>query len=241
MARVQEINQRVKILEAEGGDVEGEDPVSAPALLTCARQRTDSRRLGIIAFAKPNGDVIPRSRRDVRLARSVRTIECSFAVLCAVISRIRTVSPCVVFPCGVQVALRAEAKEVEAGIAEKQKELDLIERSKTWNWENMCHVTEERTIINKSAESEVRRQRTRRTDAALRCPWRSVLASESVALAFICQMRAHTRYQALVKSRMDPKPGGTNRHDLWRPQWAFKVHGVLPRRQGCLGGGKRYV
>lgn len=72
-------------------------------------------------------------------------------------SRIGTVSPYVVFPCDAQVALRAEAKEVEAGIAEKRKELDFIEKSRTWNWENMCHVTEERTIINKSAESEVRR------------------------------------------------------------------------------------
>lgn len=41
-------------------------------------------------------------------------------------------------------------------ITEKRKEMDCIERNKTWNWQNMCHVTEERTIINKSAASEVK-------------------------------------------------------------------------------------
>lgn len=55
-----------------------------------------------------------------------------------------------------QEALAAEAAELKKALAEKQKEIDSIERNKTWNWENMCHVTEERTIINKSAESEVR-------------------------------------------------------------------------------------
>ncbi len=48
-----------------------------------------------------------------------------------------------------------EAEEIKKGVEEKQKEVEFIERNKTWNWENMCHVTEERTIINKSGESEV--------------------------------------------------------------------------------------
>lgn len=54
------------------------------------------------------------------------------------------------------MALAAEVEEVKKAVAEKQQEVESIERHKTWNWENMCHVTEERTIINKSsAESEV--------------------------------------------------------------------------------------
>lgn len=63
-----------------------------------------------------------------------------------------------VFRAFTQTALTAELKEIEAAVAEKQKEVDFIERNKTWNWENMCHVTEERTIINKSAASEVRKR-----------------------------------------------------------------------------------
>lgn len=53
------------------------------------------------------------------------------------------------------MALAAEVEEVKKAVEEKQSEVESIERHKTWNWENMCHVTEERTIINKSAESEV--------------------------------------------------------------------------------------
>eukprot|EP00904_Undaria_pinnatifida_P006348 jgi/Undpi1/2843/HiC_scaffold_14.g06220.m1 len=53
-------------------------------------------------------------------------------------------------------ALAAEAAEVTEALALKQKEIESIDRNKTWNWENMCHVTEERTIINKSAESEAK-------------------------------------------------------------------------------------
>ena len=49
-----------------------------------------------------------------------------------------------------------EAEELKKAVETKQQEVESIERNKTWNWENMCHVTEERTIINKSAESEVR-------------------------------------------------------------------------------------
>ena len=51
------------------------------------------------------------------------------------------------------MALAAEVEEVKKAVAEKQQEVESIERHKTWNWENMCHVTEERTIINKSTES----------------------------------------------------------------------------------------
>lgn len=54
-----------------------------------------------------------------------------------------------------QEALAAEAAEVTEALVLQQKEIESIDRNKTWNWENMCHVTEERTIINKSAESEV--------------------------------------------------------------------------------------
>lgn len=61
----------------------------------------------------------------------------------------------------IQTALTAEMKELQSGVAEKEKEVNFIERNKTWNWENMCHVTEERTIINKSAESEVTSLETR--------------------------------------------------------------------------------
>lgn len=46
-------------------------------------------------------------------------------------------------------------KEVKISVEKMQQEVDSIERNKTWNWENICHVTEERTIINKSAASEV--------------------------------------------------------------------------------------
>ncbi|CAM9629145.1 unnamed protein product, partial [Laminaria digitata] len=80
MARLAEMEQRAAVITAEGGDVEGEDPVT----------------------------------------------------------------------------LAAEAAELKKALAEKQKEVETIERNKTWNWENMCHVTEERTIINKSAESEAK-------------------------------------------------------------------------------------
>lgn len=45
---------------------------------------------------------------------------------------------------------------MKRSIEDKKKELESIERRKTWNWENICHVTEERTIINKSGDSEVR-------------------------------------------------------------------------------------
>lgn len=48
-----------------------------------------------------------------------------------------------------------EAEELKKSIETKKQEVDFIERNKTWNWENMCHVTEERTIINKNADSEV--------------------------------------------------------------------------------------
>lgn len=48
-----------------------------------------------------------------------------------------------------------EAEELKKAVEAKQQEVESIERNKTWNWENMCHVTEERTIINKSTESEV--------------------------------------------------------------------------------------
>ena len=55
-----------------------------------------------------------------------------------------------------QTALAAEAEEVKKSVEAKKEEVASIERHKTWNWENMCHVTEERTIINKSGDSEVR-------------------------------------------------------------------------------------
>ncbi|CAM9268009.1 unnamed protein product [Pylaiella littoralis] len=54
------------------------------------------------------------------------------------------------------VALAAEAEELKKSVEAKEKEVEFIERNKTWNWENMCHVTEERTIINKNAESEAK-------------------------------------------------------------------------------------
>ncbi|CAB1116035.1 unnamed protein product [Ectocarpus sp. CCAP 1310/34] len=52
------------------------------------------------------------------------------------------------------VALTVEAEELQKAVEAKRKEVESIERNKIWNWENMCHVTEERTIINKSADSE---------------------------------------------------------------------------------------
>eukprot|EP00903_Cladosiphon_okamuranus_P015628 g14431.t1 len=51
------------------------------------------------------------------------------------------------------VALTVEVEELKKAVEAKQQEVEFIERNKTWNWENMCHVTEERTIIN-SAEGE---------------------------------------------------------------------------------------
>ncbi|CAM9630800.1 unnamed protein product, partial [Hapterophycus canaliculatus] len=54
------------------------------------------------------------------------------------------------------VALTVEAEELKKSIETKKQEVDFIERNKTWNWENMCHVTEERTIINKNADSEAK-------------------------------------------------------------------------------------
>ncbi|CAN0032892.1 unnamed protein product, partial [Ectocarpus sp. 8 AP-2014] len=54
------------------------------------------------------------------------------------------------------VALTVEAEELQKAVEAKRKEVESIERNKTWNWENMCHVTEERTIINKSADSEAK-------------------------------------------------------------------------------------
>lgn len=56
----------------------------------------------------------------------------------------------------VQAALAAEAEEVKTHIADHQKEIESIKRNRTLTWENICHVTEERTIINKNAESDVR-------------------------------------------------------------------------------------
>jgi len=49
-------------------------------------------------------------------------------------------------------AIKAEIKELEAAILKRQKRLEEMERNKKWNIDNICHVVEERTIVNKQAE-----------------------------------------------------------------------------------------
>jgi len=44
--------------------------------------------------------------------------------------------------------LEAELKELKQLNASKQKKLDDYEKNKKWNVDNMCHVVEERTIVN---------------------------------------------------------------------------------------------
>jgi len=45
----------------------------------------------------------------------------------------------------------AEIKELKKANTERQVKLDDYEKNKTWNVDNLCHVAEERTIINSSA------------------------------------------------------------------------------------------
>mmetsp|Transcript_12572 Transcript_12572/g.19350 ORF Transcript_12572/g.19350 Transcript_12572/m.19350 type:complete len:430 (+) Transcript_12572:118-1407(+) len=49
--------------------------------------------------------------------------------------------------------LEAEIQELKKANKVRQDRLDEIEKNKKWNVDNMCHVAEERTIINKTAES----------------------------------------------------------------------------------------
>jgi len=51
--------------------------------------------------------------------------------------------------------LEAELKELKDLNASREKKLDDYEKNKKWNIDNMCHVVEERTIVNpKSAETK---------------------------------------------------------------------------------------
>jgi len=45
--------------------------------------------------------------------------------------------------------LQAELEELRKANAARQSKLDEYEKNKTWNVDNMCHVVEERTIVNK--------------------------------------------------------------------------------------------
>ena len=46
--------------------------------------------------------------------------------------------------------LRSELKALENSNADNQAKLDHYEKNKKWNVDNMCHVVEERTIVNKN-------------------------------------------------------------------------------------------
>ena len=46
--------------------------------------------------------------------------------------------------------LRAELQSLEQANADNQDKLDRYEKNKRWNVDNMCHVVEERTIVNKN-------------------------------------------------------------------------------------------
>ena len=46
--------------------------------------------------------------------------------------------------------LRSELKALENANADNQAKLDHYEKNKKWNVDNMCHVVEERTIVNKN-------------------------------------------------------------------------------------------
>ncbi|KAL7542364.1 hypothetical protein ACHAXR_012099 [Thalassiosira sp. AJA248-18] len=46
--------------------------------------------------------------------------------------------------------LRSELKALQNANADNQAKLDHLEKNKKWNVDNMCHVVEERTIINKN-------------------------------------------------------------------------------------------
>jgi cell division cycle protein 37 len=46
--------------------------------------------------------------------------------------------------------LRSELKALQNSNRDNQAKLDHYERNKKWNVDNMCHVTEERTIVNKN-------------------------------------------------------------------------------------------
>lgn len=48
--------------------------------------------------------------------------------------------------------LEAELKELKQLNASKQKKLDDYDKNKKWNIDNMCHVVDERTIVNKSSD-----------------------------------------------------------------------------------------
>ena len=46
--------------------------------------------------------------------------------------------------------LRAELKALQTANDDNQAKLDHYEKNKKWNIDNMCHVVEERTIVNKN-------------------------------------------------------------------------------------------
>ncbi|KAG5175284.1 hypothetical protein JKP88DRAFT_339255 [Tribonema minus] len=46
------------------------------------------------------------------------------------------------------IAISNELKALEEAMEKRHKRLQEIEKNKKWNWENMCHVVEERTIVS---------------------------------------------------------------------------------------------
>eukprot|EP00584_Thalassiosira_punctigera_P003623 CAMPEP_0172534390 /NCGR_PEP_ID=MMETSP1067-20121228/6769_1 /TAXON_ID=265564 ORGANISM="Thalassiosira punctigera, Strain Tpunct2005C2" /NCGR_SAMPLE_ID=MMETSP1067 /ASSEMBLY_ACC=CAM_ASM_000444 /LENGTH=449 /DNA_ID=CAMNT_0013319173 /DNA_START=142 /DNA_END=1491 /DNA_ORIENTATION=- len=50
--------------------------------------------------------------------------------------------------------LRSELKALHNANADSQAKLDHYEKNKKWNVDNMCHVVEERTIVNKNVEEK---------------------------------------------------------------------------------------
>jgi len=48
--------------------------------------------------------------------------------------------------------LRAELKAIEDANIDNQAKLDHYEKNKKWNVDNMCHVVEERTVVNKNVK-----------------------------------------------------------------------------------------
>mmetsp|Transcript_35330 Transcript_35330/g.59993 ORF Transcript_35330/g.59993 Transcript_35330/m.59993 type:complete len:453 (-) Transcript_35330:60-1418(-) len=50
--------------------------------------------------------------------------------------------------------LRSELKALQDANADNQAKLDHYEKNKKWNVDNMCHVVEERTIVNKNVEEK---------------------------------------------------------------------------------------
>jgi len=49
-------------------------------------------------------------------------------------------------------ALESEISSLEKDIQKRKTRLEELEKNKKWNWENMCHVVEERTIVTSEKE-----------------------------------------------------------------------------------------